>query len=112
MLPIAVYEAVWIKTFPVIVHMTLVEHIVRKTRKAYWLRVGVIYDVSKSPRADTGLREDEASPIEEGSEKDGDGELQVLTVLSNDVGRLIMDQPANWVDLHAVSCTMSVTTLA
>jgi len=92
MFPVAVYEAVWLQSVEaVIVHMTLIEQIFGKSKKAYWLRVGVVL-----PHHD----EESSAKLEE--DEGRSEEFHVLAVLSNDAGRLIMDRPADWVDLPAV----------
>mmetsp|Transcript_8739 Transcript_8739/g.13040 ORF Transcript_8739/g.13040 Transcript_8739/m.13040 type:complete len:262 (+) Transcript_8739:300-1085(+) len=92
MFPVAVYEAVWLQSVEaVIVHMTLIEQIFGKSKKAYWLRVGVVL-----PHHD----EESSAKLEE--DEGRSEEFHVLAVLSNDAGRLIMDRPADWVDLPAI----------
>jgi len=95
MLPIAVYEAVWIPFTSAVVHMTLVEQVAAKSMKAYWVRIGAaIYQTSQPSNSDDGEGQSDAIPP--------DGRFQILATLSNEVGRLIIDQPDDWVELPAV----------
>lgn len=95
MLPIAVYEAVWIPFTSAVVHMTLVEQVAAKSMKAYWLRIGAaIYQTSQPSNSDDSEGQSDSFPP--------DGRFQILATLSNEVGRLIIDQPDDWVELPAV----------
>lgn len=96
MLPIAVYEAVWIHCISAVVHMTLIEQVAARSMKAYWIRIGAATyrrDQSMGNAAD-GV--DSVDSVAAGES------FQVLATLSNEVGRLIIDQPDDWVDLPAV----------
>ena len=95
MLPIAVYEAVWIHFSSAVVHLTLIEQVAAKSMKAYWIRIGAaIYETSQPPISDEGEGLIDAFQA--------DGRFQILATLSNEVGRLIIDQLDDWVELSAV----------
>ena len=98
--PIAVYDAVWIPFASVLIHMTLIEQSMSKAKNVYWIRVGAVYESTLDPSdVDSSLLEsgDGAEEAENAGQQ-----LQELAVLSNEVGRLIIDQTDDWVDLAAV----------
>ena len=98
--PIAVYDAVWIPFASVLIHMTLIEQSMSKAKNVYWIRVGAVYESTLDPSdVDSSLLErgDGSDEAENAGQQ-----LQVLAVLSNEVGRLIIDQTDDWVDLAAV----------
>ena len=81
--PIAVYEAPWLPIERILIHISLIEQSLGKTKLQYWLRVGV-------------MKEDE-------DEEGNDDTLHVLNYLSSDAGKYINENSFDWVDLASVN---------
>eukprot|EP00596_Hydrurales_sp_CCMP1899_P009348 CAMPEP_0119048864 /NCGR_PEP_ID=MMETSP1177-20130426/61480_1 /TAXON_ID=2985 /ORGANISM="Ochromonas sp, Strain CCMP1899" /LENGTH=156 /DNA_ID=CAMNT_0007025337 /DNA_START=553 /DNA_END=1019 /DNA_ORIENTATION=- len=84
--PLAVFDAFWLsnKDQEVSIHISLVERSNEAFRSQFWLRIGSICEDQ-----DNRNSEEEA-------------ELEVLGLISNDVGRLLMPVGCDWVALETI----------
>ena len=85
--PLAIYEATWLsdQTHDVSIHISLLERRIG-TRSQFWLRIG-------SVTTKQSVENDEEE----------DSELEVLGLITNEVGKRLMPPGKDWVDLHAIS---------
>ena len=86
--PLAIYEATWLsdQTHDVSIHISLLERRLG-TRSQFWLRIGSV--TTKQTTVD--------------NEEEDDSELEVLGLITNEVGKRLMPPGKDWVDLHVIS---------
>ena len=129
--PVAIYAAEnWMAVGGMSVNVSLIEQTLGDFNHAYWLRIGVMFDEdAEKPSIVEGVNNDNIlakenaevveadelddtgtvpppSPHRANTEPDQRGEdqqLYTVAVLSSEIGKLMVPQADDWVDLCAVS---------
>lgn len=107
---IAVYEATWLPVPGYTVHISYVDrHHDKKDDyiSKYFIRVGVTYEEPSVTNKQETEEEDDpdnnwAGDNQKKAAKGGTGELVILDVLQNDIGKLMTNEQVYWVDLHLI----------